>query len=340
MDPALKQRLIGAAVLVALAVIFLPMLIGRPAPAPAAGSDVPLDIPAAPDRSMQTREIPLTLPPAGTAPIPPDATADAAQDDDPDRVVAVDLATAPRIDALDPPAAAGDGDATPAASAVTSTSAQEAVVETTSMPAAATPTPGATPPPPTPPASAPESAAPAAMPVAAAVSGTRYVVTLGTYANRDNAAALATRLRDAGLPVLSESLTLDGKPATRVRLGPYAGRGDAEAARLAATRLQSDLPAAVVVLADSETTPPVRAPTVGTGFAVQLGALKDEAEANALRDRVRKAGFAGYTERTQTDAGTLWRVRAGPELNRERAERLRDDLRGKLALDGLVVGHP
>jgi len=70
---------------------------------------------------------------------------------------------------------------------------------------------------------------------------------------------------------------------------------------------------------------------------VQISAYKSCA---AFIREARKAGFAGYTERTQTDAGTLWRVRAGPELNRERAERLRDDLRGKLALDGLVVGHP
>ena len=48
MDTALKQRLIGAVVLVALAVIFLPMLIKGPAP-DSGVSDVPLAVPASPN---------------------------------------------------------------------------------------------------------------------------------------------------------------------------------------------------------------------------------------------------------------------------------------------------
>ncbi|RBD39503.1 sporulation protein, partial [Xanthomonas oryzae pv. oryzae] len=47
MDTALKQRLIGAIVLVALAVIFLPMLVKGPAPSSGV-ADVPLQAPAAP----------------------------------------------------------------------------------------------------------------------------------------------------------------------------------------------------------------------------------------------------------------------------------------------------
>ena len=75
-------------------------------------------------------------------------------------------------------------------------------------------------------------------------------------------------------------------------------------------------------------------------FAVQVGALKDEAEANALRDRLRGAGYAAYVARAATDAGVLWRVRAGPELDRARANKVRDELKAKLQLDGMVVTHP
>ena len=67
MEPALKQRLIGAMVLVALAVIFLPMLIKGPAPASGA-SDVPLTLPDQPQGSgdLETRELPRVTP--GDAP--------------------------------------------------------------------------------------------------------------------------------------------------------------------------------------------------------------------------------------------------------------------------------
>src|SRR5262245_53617871 len=65
MEPALKQRVIGAVVLIALAVIFLPMLIKGPAPESGA-SNVPLELPKAPEGDFETRELPLVSP--GQAP--------------------------------------------------------------------------------------------------------------------------------------------------------------------------------------------------------------------------------------------------------------------------------
>ena len=59
MEPALKQRLIGAAVLVALAVIFLPMLVQGPAPESGV-SDVPLELPNAPTGEYEADD-PLVL---------------------------------------------------------------------------------------------------------------------------------------------------------------------------------------------------------------------------------------------------------------------------------------
>ncbi|ORU90145.1 MAG: hypothetical protein A6F71_04050 [Cycloclasticus sp. symbiont of Poecilosclerida sp. M] len=46
MEQALKQRLIGATILISLVVIFVPMLIGK---SPVETASLPLDIPAAPD---------------------------------------------------------------------------------------------------------------------------------------------------------------------------------------------------------------------------------------------------------------------------------------------------
>src|SRR5690606_12870423 len=60
-EPQLKQRLIGAAVLVALAVIFLPMLVKGPAP-DSGVSDVPLKVPEAPQGEYETRDLPLVVP--------------------------------------------------------------------------------------------------------------------------------------------------------------------------------------------------------------------------------------------------------------------------------------
>lgn len=72
MEPALKQRLTGAAVLVILAVIFIPMVLDtstedRPETAGANIPAPPADMPKAPDEDFSSRVVPLPEP-AGTAP--------------------------------------------------------------------------------------------------------------------------------------------------------------------------------------------------------------------------------------------------------------------------------
>ena len=70
MDLSLKQRLLGAIVLIALAVIFVPMFLSGPGPQPASET-VNLAIPPAPDREFQNRVLPVEAAkdaPASTAP--------------------------------------------------------------------------------------------------------------------------------------------------------------------------------------------------------------------------------------------------------------------------------
>src|SRR5690606_30919839 len=66
MDSGLKQRLVGAAVLIALAVIFLPMLVQGPAP-DSGVSDLSLQVPATPSGEYVTRDLPLVVPNATTS---------------------------------------------------------------------------------------------------------------------------------------------------------------------------------------------------------------------------------------------------------------------------------
>lgn len=326
MDQALKQRLIGAAVLVALAVIFVPMLLEAPEPEATPAGQLPLDIPPRPDLPMQTRDVPLSLPAPGNAPgsAPATGSAPAVSADDPNRVVTVEADAAPRVDAL--------ADSGPAPAATVPTPAP-----VTAPPAAATPA-ATTPPPAKPVAATPTPASTPATPAPGASANGRFVVNLGSFANAANAKALNGRLGAQGIPVISESISVDGKPVQRLRAGPYRTRAEAEAAALQIGKLERGAKFTVGEL--DAPAPVAAAPRVAGGFAVQVGALKSEAEANTLRERLRGAGFAAYVERAQTDAGVLWRVRAGPELQRPRAEALRDQIKQRLQLDGLVVSHP
>ncbi|WP_140909078.1 SPOR domain-containing protein [Cognatiluteimonas lumbrici] len=322
MEPALKQRLVGAAVLVALAVIFLPMLVQGPAPDSGA-ADVPLDMPDAPAGEFQTRELPLVTParaPEGGAVgmdgTPPPATGP----------VADDVAEAAIIEEAPPVPAHEPGNASPADAAELATQPPEPTTQ---------------------PAPSRGQEANGGM-FPAATAGGNYAVSFGSYSSVASADAVVKMLRESQLPGFRESAVVDGKTWQRVRIGPYATRAEAEAARLRAAHVRDDVGARVVVLDAADEAPAAKpapstpkAPAAAdTGFAVQLAAFSKASDATALRDRARAAGFSAFTEAVATDTGTLTRVRVGPVMTRAQAEQLRDQVRAKLGTDGVVRPHP
>jgi DedD protein len=344
MDSALKQRLIGAAVLVALAMIFLPMLLKGPDVADPDVAQVPLDMPAAPDQEFETRELPLTLP---TPETPEDGVLglDTAPpgERNPDGLVTLGPDGRP----------VGGTSAEPAPDAVLEPVDDQPVDE---APVAAVDAASGEPVAPTPAAPEPESPAPvattpaaAAAPLPVSTAGGRYVVNVGSFSNLANARALADKLRAQRLPLTSETVDVAGKPAMRLRVGPYAERTAAEAARLrveavaggSATVIALDAASASRPAAAPAPSAPRPAAAASVGFAVQLGALSSEADASALRDRARAAGFVAFHQRVNTDRGAVWRVRVGPEADRAAADRLREQVASKLGLtDAIVVSHP
>ncbi|QBB71375.1 SPOR domain-containing protein [Pseudolysobacter antarcticus] len=315
MDSGLKQRLLGAAVLIALAVIFVPMFLSGPPPKQSSET-VSLDIPNAPERKFETRTLPLAVPnasaPASTAPVVPITTAPAAIPDS-NRVATVDTHAPPRTDA------APETNATPAKPATS--------------PAVATAV--------TPASAAVKPATPAATAVA---ENGRFTVNLGIYADRAHADALVQNIKKLGLPVVVEATEYQGKPGQRVRVGPFADRASAEAARLKIKASDAKLPLSISETASAPATSdtPVAALPANKagGWAVQLGAFKSEDEANKLRQRCMTAGFVAFVDRSGSAEQALWRVRAGPEADRGNADKLRTSLKQKLQLDGIVVTQP
>lgn len=309
MDSALKQRLIGAAVLIALAVIFVPMFLSG---SPPKGDTVTenLSIPPAPEREFQTRVVPAEGGKATTPTPLPNATAPSG-----DKVATVDVGAHQRNEVAYPDTPPGAA-STPAG-------------KPTSV-ATAKPVEPAKPP--------PERAAPAAS------ANGRFAVHLGVFANSGNADALVASARKQGLTAYTETTDVDGKPATRVRLGPYEDRSTAESARLKLQKADAKLKGAVVELAQAQ--PKADAPATALpanragGWAVQLGAFKSQDEANKLLARSKSAGFPSYVDSTGAGAEKLWRVRLGPEPDRAGSEKLRDQVKQKLAISGMIVTLP
>ena len=243
MEPALKQRLIGAVVISALAIVFLPKLIvGHDKDSPAA--DVSLQLPGAPDRNFETRELPLTTPgstpPGGVvgmntnAPPLPNPAATPVPNNPNGNPLPVDP-NAPAASAT-----VGANGATTLSTALPTT--QNALPTTAAI--ATTPAPATSPAA----AATPIAAAQSNPPIPAARAGGNYVVSAGTYSNTANAQSLVNSLKAAQLPAYMEPVTANGKPGMRVRIGPFAQRGDAEAARLHAQQVRTDMTASVTAL--------------------------------------------------------------------------------------------
>ena len=308
MEPALKTRLLGATVLIALAIFFVPRFFSGTAHKNAG------DQPEQPDAQLQTKTLRVG---------PDSATANA---NDPDRVATVDANTgkpapSPQDVATAPsrPASPSSGTSQPAAAAPqVSPSASAQVAKT--------------PPAPTPAASV--SSAPGA-----AANGA-YALNLGIYGERANADKLIAAVTKQGYSAHGENTVYNGKPSTRVVVGPFADRAAAEAARLKLKGTQPKVPVALMASVSDQTgDAPANAVPANRagGWAVQLGAFGNEADANKLRDRLRELGFDGYVDGTPSGTGKLYRVRAGPVDQRDRAEELKAQIAAKMKISGMIV---
>ena len=306
MDPALKQRLLGAIVLIALAIIFLPMLFSGSAPK-SDSVTANLEIPPVPTREFETRVLAVDGAARGTENMP----AKPAQGRE--SVATVDTRIPPRVEAIPDEASSASGKPEPAIVPI--------------------------------PAPAVEPVKPATDAQMEAGKGAdgRYFVHLGVYTSAGNANDLVATLKKSGFSAFTESVDFKGKPAQRVRVGPFGDRAEAEAARIRIKQVRSDVPSSVIGMAeDAKADAPATAVAAGTpgGWAVQLGAFATAEDANKLQGRLRAAGFAGFVDKFAADGKTLWRVRAGPEVDRVNAEKLRERIKDKLRVDGMIVTQP
>ena len=146
----------------------------------------------------------------------------------------------------------------------------------------------------------------------------------------------------------SNFISVDGKPALKIRIGPYADRASAEAARLKADEIAGGLSKVNVQDAAPTAASENKKPTASTtkpapassGFSVQIEALSDNAKAEELRNRARGLGFNAFVKRVETEKGVLYSVRLGPVADREAANKLRDEATQKLGKTGIVKTHP
>ena len=314
MDTSLKQRLVGAAVLVALAVIFLPLLVKGPAP-DSGVSDVSLRVPPEPKTpgGSVTQDLPLVTPaaaPAGGVSGMPDAMP--AASDAPAAVAAPLAAVAAGGFAVSfgSYASAGDADKVIAALAVAGLPGYREVV----------------------------------------TLGDRQAqrVRIGPFADRATAESARLRAGQVRSDVEAKVVALDAAatatpaaPAAPAAPKPAPAEPKIEAKPLPKIEPAKPEPAkpAVAPAAKPEPQPAKPANPAGTGFVVQIGAFASAPDALAQRDALRKAGFNAFTDSVPGPNGTLTRVRVGPVMTRAEADALKAKLKAA-GKDGMIRPHP
>ena len=223
MEERLKQRLVGAAVLVSLAVVFVPMLMDVPEETPEDVSVTSItEIPDRPSSRIQpsvvtTLELPET--PRLDAEVERERSRQASGTATEDGDVRADVPARVSISATPEES----GDARPAAS----TAPEAPVSASTSVRPERSEAPAA------------RSSVTAArrlddasgqqhVPVAPATVTEGWIVQLGSFRKAENARALRKRLREKGYPAFVESGTSAGGEVSRVFVGPMLERGQAK----------------------------------------------------------------------------------------------------------------
>ncbi|MBC7376231.1 MAG: SPOR domain-containing protein [Burkholderiaceae bacterium] len=224
-----RHRLIGAAVLVLVAVIGFPLLfdtqprpiaVDLPIDIPDRNKTKPLAIPAPPPAAVVAAAAPSVAPVTAAAPAPEPKVTTAASLDAKEQVVTAKAESKPVVKPELKPEPRADPKSEPKPEARIDDGAKaKALLEGKSV----------------------EAATPAAV----AVEG-RFVVQIGAFADPAKAQEARHRVERTGLKTYTQvAETKDGK-RIRVRVGPYANRAEAEKA---ASKIKGlDLPAAILTL--------------------------------------------------------------------------------------------
>ncbi len=209
MDKSLQKKLVGAAVLIALVVIFLPMLLDGPKEKDAVSMQI--EIPEKPVYEVPNR-LPQPEPPA-TVEVAPQIAPGPAQ------------TTAPtdgdhRLSSAvgqQPPAVAPVREIKPVAPPAAKPRQQATAKPATKKPARK---------------QAARPARPPARKSSSAGKGAGYVVQVGSFSLSANANGVRDKLKKAGFPAFVQEVVINGKPIYRVKVGPRPSRGDADQLRL------------------------------------------------------------------------------------------------------------
>ena len=341
MDIALKQRLVGASVLIALAVVVLPMMLGG---GPEDGGDATqnIQVPEQPEElgfetrrypiqdqrtpnppprerepmELPTPDLPETRPQARHVEITPERVPDPLIED---AEQAADLASAP-----------AGGEPVPEEVA----SSEEALPEDTQPEIPPAGTEGIVDIPDEEPVTVVQPEAP---PSAAPSGQGRYIVQVASFGSVNNANRLGGQLTELGYAVATDTVKSDVGTLHRVRVGPYASESDADRAVAALKNQVRDVTPRVMDMQPEKASPVTQPSDPLVRWVVQVGSFSSSGNADNLVARLKLEGLSAYKEAVSSGGATVYRVRVGPYIERDEAIRVDGQINDRLSIDGVVM---
>jgi|GEM_PF-536849 len=332
MDKVLKRRLIGASILIALAVIFVPMLLVDP-DSVGDGAGEAIDVPPMPESAREVRRIPLdpeaarvsqsepessprSEDPASTrAPDPVESAAEADRVRPDEEIVLRPDLTAPQP-AAEQDEMPADGNSAPTQSAGDAGPEQ---AEPTDSVAELEPE--------------PESAPTSEPAQPAQVSTGDWAVQVASFGSKDAASQVRARLEALGHVVADDEIVRGQSLLYRLRTGPYPSRAAAEQALAQISATVAGVEPIVREIDDD------MREGAASAFAVQVGSFVSEDNAESETARLAGLGFESFRFSEQIGERLIWRVMVGPVSERSEADALKSRVGEQAGVEGLVVSY-
>ncbi len=330
MDQELKQRMIGAAVIIALAVIFVPMLFDGDIEEKH-NKNISINIPEEPDSNLEVKKFSIDKPVAESVELP---ASDVDLTIDQEKPV---LVTREEVVEVKPtPKETGSKVDLTEQTAVETKQPQVTQTETQQQPIEQKPV--EQPPAETKPVQVVEQKPVTIQKPANQPLNQAYRVKLGSFSQKGNAEKVKSSLLQNNIKAIVEynpGLKLYRVWSEEI----YQAEATAKQYVAAVNHLKLNIGTPkVITLTASEVE---NMATQGQlGWVVQLGSFGEKKNAIELRNKVNAAGFKSFVDQVTNSKGqTLYRLRVGPLMEKTDAARVQADVKTKLRLDGLVKNH-
>ena len=317
MDRALKQRLVGASVLIALAVLVLPMLLsGRPENKNQQTQTIEIP-PKPPELSFETRRYPI-----GDRKPDSSSQQDDSKQDEPVRQLPAPRSKPVKVEVPDSSAELPDP-VSPDTTSLDTASPGDATIGTESSG--------------TEQAASPVVAKPAPVQTGNLPDSGRYVVQVASFGSLDNASRLSTSLKNSGYPVMTDSVKSEAGKLHRVRIGPYASEAEANRVSLELEARVDGVKPRVMDLQPGQSAQVTTPSDPLVRWVVQVGSFSSPENAKRLVASLRLDGLSAYQETVTSSGLSIYRVRVGPFLERDEAIRVERRVREEMSLNGVVM---